>query len=69
MAQKNDLTRFINNDEVINPENQEAAEDWVHYCDENPCEELPETQVLKIRVIINCLDLDLNVQKTRQKSD
>ena len=46
------LTRAIDDDEIITPEIQQAAE---HFCDKNTCEDLPATQLLKIRVIISII--------------
>ena len=50
---QDNLTRAIDDDdEIIIPEIQQAAE---HYCEKNTCEDLPATQLLKIRVIISMI--------------
>ena len=39
-------------DEDIIPEIEQATQ---HYCDKNNCEDLPATQLLKIKVIISII--------------
>ena len=39
-------------DEIIIPEIEQATE---HYCDKKNCEDLPATQLLKIKVIISII--------------
>ena len=40
----------MDDDEDIIPEIEQATQ---HYCDKNNCEDLPATQLLKIKVIIS----------------
>ena len=42
----------MDDDEDIIPEIEQATQ---HYCDKNNCEDLPATQLLKIKVIISII--------------
>ena len=47
---QDNLTRTIDDDEIIIPKIQQATQ---HYCEKNNCDDLPATQVLKVKVIIS----------------
>ena len=42
----------MDDDEIIIPDIQQATE---HYCETNNCEDLPATQLLRIKVVISII--------------